>query len=128
MIRIALLYAASLVFLFPVHPPDRPKEGPAALEQKLHGEWQGGCCIGELTLRADGTFERQHYSPGNNTLTGTWHVRWDALPATLVLTCKASDYEGYVGREEVKLIRLDDDALVYQHPGGRTTSYERGMR
>jgi hypothetical protein len=128
MIRVALLYVASLVLLFPVQPPDRRAEGPAALVRKLHGEWSSGPCIGELTLRADGTFERQHYSPGDNTLTGTWEVRWDALPPTLILTCTASDYEGYIGREEVKLIRLDDEALVYQHPGGRTIPYERGRK
>src|SRR5207237_963167 len=51
--------------------PDGPGKGLVALERKLVGEWKGeGSCLGDLTLRADGTFERRRYSPGNNTLAG----------------------------------------------------------
>jgi hypothetical protein len=89
---------------------------------------EGGPCVGELTIRADGTFERRHYSMGNNTLTCTWAIRWDALPPPLALTCKASDEPDRhsVGKmAEVKLIELNDRALVYQHPGGGTVRYTR---
>jgi uncharacterized protein (TIGR03067 family) len=48
----------------------------------------------------------------------TWQLRWHALPPTLVLTCKTSDYSGYVGEiEEVKLVQLDNEALALQYPG-----------
>jgi RNA polymerase sigma factor (sigma-70 family) len=111
----------------PPAPPAKPGKDLAALEQKLHGEWKGGPCNGELTMRADGTFERHHYSPGNNHLTGAWEVRWNALPPTLALTCKTSDRPDFVGRTlEVKLIHLDDQALVYQFPDQKTpTPYSR---
>ena len=117
MIRTAVFLVASLVFITSAQTADKPKEGPAALERKLHGEWIGGPCMGELTLGADGTFERRHYSPGNHHLTGTWEVRWDALPPTLVLTCKTSDYPEEGKTSEVKLIQLDDEALAYLYPG-----------
>jgi uncharacterized protein (TIGR03067 family) len=60
-------------------------------------------------------------------LNGTWRVRWDALPPTLVLTCKASDYAGFVGKtEEVHLVQLNGEALTYQYPGdGRPVRYAR---
>jgi len=71
MMRTVVILAASLVYTSSAQPADMPKNTPAALEQKLHGEWKGGPCRGELALRADGTFERQHFSPCNNHLTGT---------------------------------------------------------
>src|SRR5262245_8162256 len=48
--------------------PAPPDDARAAVEKKLVGEWvKGGACIGDITIRADGTFERRHYSPGNYT-------------------------------------------------------------
>src|SRR5687767_9235047 len=64
----------------------------AGLEAKLLGNREGGACVGDYTFKSDGTFELRHFTPGGNTLTGTWSVRWDALPPTLVLTCKTSDF------------------------------------
>ena len=124
MIRMLFLLALSLAFITSAQTArsaDKPKEPPVALEKKLHGAWEadGLNCVGDLTLRADGTFERQHYSPGNNKLTGTWEVRWNALPPTLVLSCKTSDDPDLVGKtSEVKLTQLDDETLAYQFPGG----------
>jgi hypothetical protein len=119
MIGIAALFAASLLPATPPPTAGGAQDGrPVALERKLHGTWKGGACVGTLTLRPNGTFERRHYSPGGNTLTGTWAVRWDALPPTLTLTCKDADYAGYVGTtEEVKLVQLDDAALAWQREG-----------
>src|SRR5687768_1793023 len=96
---------------------EKPGGAPAALEGKLHGAWTGeGPCDGRLPLRADGTYERKLHGPGGNNCAGTWEVRWDALPPTLVLTCKTSDDPMYIRKEEVKLIQLDDQAPRVQVP------------
>jgi hypothetical protein len=69
-----------------------------------------------IALRADGTYERIHYGPGNKTVAGTWAVRWDALPPTLVLACKTSDDPESIGKTgNVKLVQLDDEGLGYQY-------------
>lgn len=123
MIRMASLLAVSFAFVMSAQfarTAGKPKEPPVALEKKLHGAWETDDmdCVGELTLRADGTFERQHFSPGSNKLTGTWEVRWDALPPTLVMSCNASNDADFVGRTwEFKVTRLDDENLAYQFPG-----------
>lgn len=108
----------------------------AALERKLLGTWTGGACVGNYTFDADGTFDLKYYTPGNNTLTGTWSLRWDALPPTLVLTCKTSDFKKkdptrpeyeYLGKAlELKLLELDSDTLVYRFPNDKhEMRYER---
>jgi hypothetical protein len=103
-------------------PPAKAEGGPAALERKLHGAWEGqGPCVGGITFRADKTYERTLHGPGRNNSAGAWEVRWDALPPTLLLTCKTSDDPLYVRKEGWKLTRLDDEALTLTHPGGRTT-------
>jgi len=122
MIRTALLLAVSLAFVTSAQTArtaDKPKEPPVALEKKLHGAWE--CerdCVGDLTFRADGTFDRLRYSPGNYKLTGTWEMRWNALPPTLVLTCKTSNESDRfsVGKTlEVKVVQLNDEALAYEY-------------
>jgi hypothetical protein len=88
----------------------------------LHGGWKGGACRGDWTFGADGTFELRHYSPGNNTITGTWEVRWNSLPPTMALTCKTSDAQDRfpVGKAfEVKLVQLDGETLAYHYPDGQ---------
>ena len=135
MIRTAFFLAASLVFITTAQTADKPKEAPVDLERMLHGEWKGGACVGDYTFNSDGTFELQHFTPGNNTLAGTWSLRWDALPPTLVLTCKTSDFTKkdpsrqeyeYLGKAlEVKLTQLNDEDLAYQYPDGHTKRYER---
>ena len=97
-----------------------------ALEKKLLGHWKGPACGGDYTFNADGTFELCSFTPGGNTLAGTWSLRWDALPPTLVLTCKTSDFRTkdssreeykYLGQPlEVKVIELDSEKLVYRMP------------
>jgi hypothetical protein len=108
----------------PESQPDRSEKGDklAALKQKLLGTWQGGACVGSLTFNPDGSFERHNFTPGNNTIGGTWSLRWDALPPTLVLTCKTSDFkkkdpdrQDYVGKvDELKLFELNGDAVAYR--------------
>jgi hypothetical protein len=97
---------------------------PAALEQKMVGVWKGqGGCDGRLVFRANGTYELTGYGPGGNNSKGTWKVRWDELPPTLVLTCTIK------GKSmEVKLIKLEDRNLVvkYANPnGGPSGHYKR---
>ena len=118
MIPIAALFAASLLPATAAPPAGRAAGAPVALERKLWGTWRGGPCMGDLTLRANGTFERRHYTPANRTRSGTWAVRWDALPPTLVLTCTDADWAGEIGTvREVKVVQLDASALSYQWPG-----------
>jgi hypothetical protein len=128
MIRTALLVAASLVFTTSDQAADQQKEALVMLEGKLHGEWKGGPCAGDWTFAPNSTYKVQHFSPGNNELSGTWQVRWDALPPTLVLTCKTSDAPERIkiGKNtEVRLIQLDNNAFTYQYPGGRTYRFTR---
>jgi hypothetical protein len=100
----------------------QPGRALAALERKLHGEWVGrGPCDGRLTVRADGTFEWRARGPGGDTTAGTWAVKWDALPPTLVLTGKEpNDPAAAVRTEAVRLVRLDAEALAVTHPDGPT--------
>ncbi|HEX3150837.1 MAG TPA: hypothetical protein VHR66_22355 [Gemmataceae bacterium] len=102
------------------------KDSPATLERKLVGEWtKGGACIGYITFQADGTFERKHYSPGNNTTKGKWKMRWDVVPPVLVLRCEEADREDLVGQTlELMITRLDDDELHFEsgrHSAGKFT-------
>jgi hypothetical protein len=124
----ASLFAASPAFTTSDQAAGQPEEALVTLERKLHGKWKGDPCAGDWTFAPDSTYEVQHYSPGNNELSGTWRVRWDALPPTLVLTCKTSDAPDRIKvgeNTEVKLIQLDDNALIYQYPGGRTYRFTR---
>jgi len=79
-----------------------------------------------LFVNADGTFERRHFSPGNNSLSGKWTIRWDALPPTLVLASEKSDREFFVGKTtEVKILVLNDQDLIYQYPRESKSHYVR---
>src|SRR6266478_533096 len=109
MVRAITLLAASFIFSLSVIAADKPTERPAGVEQLLIGEWKGGPCAGELVFGADGAFERHHYSPVNCELAGAWELRLDAIPPTLVLSCKTSSDPDRVGKTvEVKLVQLDD--------------------
>jgi hypothetical protein len=135
MIRVAALLAASLVFVTSAQTADKPKEAPIALEKKLLGAWQGPDCGGDYTFNADGTFEVKHFTPGNNTLAGAWSIHWDALPPTLVLTFKTSDFKKkdpsrpeyeHLGKAlEVKLLQLDSENLAYQQAGEQPVRFTR---
>jgi hypothetical protein len=115
-----------------VSPPAEPTRSDelAALEKKLHGPWRGPACGGDYTFNADGTFELKHFTPGNNTLTGTWSIRWDALPPTLILTCKTSDFKTkdagrdeyeYLGTtREAKLVELNEESVAYRIPNDKS--------
>src|SRR5690242_20170500 len=95
--KTVILSAAAVLWVGLAHvalaePPakERGKE-LAALEQKLLGAWQGRIgCDGRLVFQADGTYELKQYGPAPYDSAGAWKVCWDALPPTLVLTCKTS--------------------------------------
>src|SRR5262245_50879758 len=128
MIRPTILLAASFVAWTSVQAAPRLKPEPVDLERMLHGEWVGPACGGEWTFGAEVTFAVRHYSPGNNEFAGTWKVRRDSLPPTLVLTCKESDAPDRIKvgeASEVKLIELSDDALAYQYSNGHKVRYVR---
>jgi len=103
----------------PAYEPAAPGKNDEldALEQKLLGRWKGPACGGDYTFNPDGTFDLQHYTPGNHTITGSWSVRWDALPPTLVLVCNKSDSPEYVGIVlEPKLVELNSEGFAYRFP------------
>jgi hypothetical protein len=87
------------------------------LEKKMLGAWKGQTgCDGNFLFRADGTYELTGYGPAPYDSAGTWKVRWDALPPTLVLTCKTSEIPDEVAKTtEVKLIKLDDESLAIEY-------------
>jgi hypothetical protein len=129
MTRTAVLLAVMLVFITSAQTAVKPKDSAATLERKLLGEWRGGACQGDWTFKADGTFELNHYSPGNLTLTGNWGVRWNALLPTLGVTFSASDNSDYVGAKwELKLTQLDDEVLAYERADGVKTRCVRAKK
>ena len=81
------------------------------------GVWKGETgCDGNFLFRADGTYELTEYGPAPFDSAGTWRVRWDALPPTLVLTCKTSEVPDLAGKTtEVKLLKLDDNNLAIEY-------------
>ena len=103
------------------------------MEKRLLGTWNGPACGGDYTFNADGTFDVQNFTPGRNRLTGTWFVRWDALPPTLVVTCKTCDFTKmdptrpeyrYLDKaREFKLLELNGDALALWTPGDEWVSH-----
>ena len=53
-------------------------------------------------------------------------MRWDALPPTLVLTCRTSDVKDEVGKTiEVRLIQLDDKSLAVKRASPDADRYAR---
>ena len=98
-----------------------------ALERIMLGVWKGReGCSGEYRFNADGIYELNGFGPTANPTSGTWKVRWDALPPTLVLTCKASESDEEIGKEtKVKLLQLDDASLTIEYDGKTVYHYER---
>jgi hypothetical protein len=103
------------------------KKELAALEQKMVGVWKGRIgCDGRLVFRADRTYELTGHGPAGDDSAGTWKVAWDALPATLVLTCKTSEIADEIGKAtEVKLIKLDDKRLAFKYANKYVGHYTR---
>src|SRR5262249_42436109 len=121
---VALLLVALAHVVFADLPRHERGIQMAALEQKMIGAWQGQTgCAGNVLFRADGTYELKGYGPGGDEFAGTWKVRWDALPPTLVLTCKTSEIPEELGK--LKLIQLDDETLKAQYAKQGAHRYAR---
>jgi hypothetical protein len=99
-------------------PPDDRPANTADLQRLLPGTWSGDSpCSGTFLFRANGTYELTGHGPGLTDSSGTWRLRGTALPATLVLTCKASDDPDEVGQlTAVVVVRLDDGTLAVRRP------------
>ena len=99
----------------------------AALDQKIVGAWKGqSACSGCLIVRADGTYELTGYGPAACDSAGTWKLRRDAQPATLVLTCKTSEIAEEVGKAtEVKVVKLTDTSLAFEYASQHVGHYTR---
>jgi hypothetical protein len=125
---VILLLLVSFAVAAPV-PPART-DPAAKLEQKLIGEWtNGGACVGDITISANGRFERRHYGPGNATLAGSWKLNWDALPPTLQLVCDTSEGNIFEGTtQEYKLTRLDDKAMHWESDGEPAGAFGRAKQ
>jgi hypothetical protein len=97
------------------------------LEQKIVGVWEGQTgCAGNFHFHADGTYELKGYGPAPYDTAGTWTMRGDALPATLILTCKSSELADEIGRtKELKLTQLDDGNLAVEHASQTVDRYAR---
>ena len=95
--------------------PPKIDEAHAALQKKLHGEWNGqGACEGQIVFKSDGTFRRTNFGPGHMTVSGTWEIKWDTTPPTLRMIQTTSELEGFVQQtEEGKLTQLDDKSFVF---------------
>jgi len=127
--RATALLGASLLLLAPADAAVPPKESAGTLDRTLRGEWKGGACQGTWAFRADGTFELTHYSPGNDTLSATWGVRWSADPPTLRVTFSRSDRPELVGAKwELRIVRLDDEAVILEYAGGSRIRLERANK
>ncbi|QOV92212.1 hypothetical protein [Humisphaera borealis] len=126
---LALLFVV-VVALRTANQPAAGKGVPSDLDRKIQGTWRGGPCMGELDLSPDGTFARRYYTPGGNTLGGTWEVRWNAMPPRLFLKCQSSDNPDFEGKtEELIVAGLNDKYLVYAHFGGSGVArYKRVMK
>lgn len=128
-----MVFTAGVLFVCMAHvvvgerPEKERGQELAALEQKLLGVWKGQTgCAGNFRFRADGSYELTEYGPGAGDSAGSWKVRWDALPPTLVLTCKTSGNPEEVGKTtEAKLIQLDQKSLGVKHANPDDDRYAR---
>ena len=79
---IAALAGGPFAGAAPVPRERMPDKDLAAVKTKLVGPWRGGPCVGELTLRANGTYEWTGIGPGGEQHSGIWWLKGD--PASVV--------------------------------------------
>jgi hypothetical protein len=125
----ALAPALLLLLIACAPAQDSKPDKLTALEKKILGTWYGPDCGGDYTFKPDDTFTMVNFGPSDITLTGTWSIRWDALPPTLVITATTSDFTTKNGGRaeyeflnkplEYKLVQLDEKTISYQTPDGQ---------
>jgi hypothetical protein len=124
----ALLLASGLVQSILAN-PEHGEQGKmlTALELKVLGAWTGQTgCAGTFLFRADGTYDLTGYGPAPYDSAGTWKVRCDTHPATLILTCRASEIPEEVGKTtELKLVEVDTERLAIQRGKQDADRYAR---
>jgi hypothetical protein len=124
-----MLLAVAVLFACSAHDVAAGKRGNdhTTRYKNVIGAWKGQTgCAGDFLFRADGTYELKGYGPTGTNSAGVWKVRWETLPPTLVLTCKASDFAEEVGQTtEAKFVRLDDESLAIRHPDQTVARYAR---
>jgi hypothetical protein len=111
-------------------PATRPTTNPAAIKEKLIGrQWLGPACGGNYTFHADGTFDVDAYTPGQNKLAGTWsvYVDRDAGTPVLAMTATSSDFRKrdpngqeyeYLGHPRLFFItRFVGNEMSWREPG-----------
>jgi hypothetical protein len=127
-VSLVLLAAVAAASAVPAPPPAKPIKDVLQLEKKLIGTWYGVACDGEMDFNSDGTYQWRNQGPGFNCSSGKWEIRWDAIPPTLILNCKKSDFDEMVGKSfEMKITKLDDSSFSHskQCVG---TSYKRDKK
>jgi hypothetical protein len=109
----AFLFLVGCIAAAPM-PVKQGKDSTAALEQLLIGEWIGKPSVGDIVFREDGTFAQKNYWPRESVFEGTWKVKWETLPPTLILTAKTSTDEKQIKRTiERQITRLDDQEFQF---------------
>lgn len=109
-------------------PADRAKveKELAAVATKLHGSWQGGPCEGEVTFRADRTYEWTGIGPGGNRHEGTWTLRGDPARPTLVMACKKADELALEGKTtELAVVRVGEEFEFKRPDAAKPQTFER---
>jgi hypothetical protein len=109
--------------------PQQEEQGKllTGIEQKLLGAWTGQTgCAGSFLFRVDGTYELTGYGPAPYDSAGTWKVRCDARPATLVLTCRESEAPEEVGKTtDVEIVQFDGGQLAIKRANQEAERYAR---
>ncbi len=91
-----------------------PTDTKQVCASKLIGVWEGqGGCDGDLTIRADKTFELKGYGPGGDTLSGLWHIEWEGQKPTLFLVDKQPGT--FYGIMRLQIGKLDKQNLQITH-------------
>jgi hypothetical protein len=87
----------------------------AALGTKLHGTWRGDAgCVGNVTFRADGTYEWTGRGPVGQRDAGTWALRSEGQTPVLILKCKTSSHKVHAGTTVEVRLALEGSSLAFQ--------------
>ena len=84
------------------------------------GNWKGPACGGDYTFSADGTFELRSFTPGGNTLTGTYLLNGVKLWTTngvvaelVVVMARVPKSEGHRGGVTAFIVEADSPGISF---------------